>query len=146
MTTLYTAKASAKNGREGHVTTSDGIIDLDLTPPGGSKSGANPELLFASGYAACFGSAVAHVARMKKLDVKDVTVESEVSLNKDDSGFSISAKLNVLLPGLDEAAAADLVKTAHTVCPYSKATQGNIDVELSANGKTIASTGSRRAA
>lgn len=139
MSILYTGKASAKNGREGHVTTSEGIIDLDLTPPGGNKPGANPELLFASGYAACFGSAVAHVAKMKKLEVADVTVESEVSLHKDDSGFSISAKLNVLLPGLDDAAAADLVKTAHTVCPYSKATRGNIDVELNANGQQVES-------
>jgi Ohr subfamily peroxiredoxin len=145
MTTLYTAKASAKNGREGHVKTSEGIIDLDLTTPGGNKPGANPELLFASGYAACFGSAVAAVAKMKKLEVADVTVESEVSLHKDDSGFSISAKLNVLVPSLDDAAAADLVKTAHTVCPYSKATQGNIDVSLSANGKAVESSQKRAA-
>ncbi|MEJ0062465.1 MAG: Ohr family peroxiredoxin [Alphaproteobacteria bacterium] len=137
MTVLYVAQATAVGGREGHAETSDKKIAVDLSTPGGNKSGTNPEQLFACGYAACFGSAVQFVAGQKKIDAGVITVASEVSLHKDDKGFSISAVLNVLLPALDPAAAADLVRAAHEVCPYSKATRGNIEVTLKANGAAV---------
>lgn len=134
MKTLYTAQATTIGGREGQATLADKSIDLKLATPGSGKAGANPEQLFALGYSACFGSAVQHVAKMEKLDTGDVSVEADVSLNQGDDGFGISVVLNVNLPNLDQAAAQKLVETAHTVCPYSKATRGNIDVQLKANG------------
>jgi osmotically inducible protein OsmC len=137
MTILYTAQATVVGGREGHAETSDKKIVVDLSPPGSNKPGTNPEQLFACGYAGCFGGAVAFVAGQKKINAGTITVASEVSLHKDDSGFSISAVLDVLLPQLDPAQAADLVREAHQVCPYSKATRGNISVTLKANGVAI---------
>jgi Ohr subfamily peroxiredoxin len=137
MAVLYTAQAEVVGGREGHAETSDKKIVIDLAPPGSNKPGTNPEQLFACGYAACFGSAVAFVAGQKKITTGPIAIASEVSLHKDDSGFSISAILDVKLPGMDVAAAADLVRTAHTVCPYSKATKGNINVTLKANGTAV---------
>jgi osmotically inducible protein OsmC len=137
MTILYTAQATVVGGREGHAETSDKKIVVDLSPPGSNKPGTNPEQLFACGYAGCFGGAVAFVASQKKINAGTVTVASEVSLHKDDSGFSISAVLDVLLPQMDQAQAADLVREAHQVCPYSKATRGNISVTLKANGVAV---------
>jgi Ohr subfamily peroxiredoxin len=137
MPVLYTAQAKAVGGREGHAETSDKKISVDLSTPGGNKPGTNPEQLFACGYAACFGSAVQFVAGQKKINVGTITVESEVSLSRDDTGFSIAATLNVVLPGLEPAQAAELVRAAHGVCPYSKATRGNISVTLKANGAAV---------
>ena len=133
MKTLYTAHATTKGGREGQATLDDKSIDLKLATPGGGKAGANPEQLFALGYSACFGSAIQHVAKMEKIETGDVSVSADVSLNQGDDGFGISVVLNVNLPKLDQAAAQKLVEKAHTVCPYSKATRGNIDVQLKAN-------------
>jgi lipoyl-dependent peroxiredoxin len=137
MTVLYTAQATAVGGREGHAETSDKKVVVDFSPPGSNKPGTNPEQLFACGYAACFGGAVSFVAGQKKIDTGTVTVASEVSLHKDDSGFSISAVLDIQLPKLDQAQAADLVRAAHQVCPYSKATRNNISVTLKANGTAV---------
>lgn len=137
MTVLYTAHAKSRAGREGHVETDDKKLSFDLSPPGGNGAGTNPEQLFACGYAACFGSAVNSVARSEKLDTGEISVESSVNLNKDDSGYSISVELSVNLPNLDQAAAQQLVEKAHQVCPYSKATRGNVEVKLKANGQAI---------
>jgi Ohr subfamily peroxiredoxin len=137
---LYTAKASVTGGRNGHAETSDGNLKLDLATPGApnTKPGTtNPEQLFACGYAACFGSALEYVAKQKKVSAQDATVNSEVTLNQGDDGFSISVALNVTVPGLSQPDAAALVQAAHQVCPYSKATRGNISVTLLANGSEL---------
>ena len=137
MKTLYTAHATTIAGRDGHTQTDDKRISLPLSRPGAAGNGTNPEQLFACGYSACFGSAVAFVAGQKKIDTGEISVQAHIDLNQGDDGFSISAILEVTLPNLDTATAIDLVKTAHTVCPYSKATHGNINVTLHANGAAV---------
>ena len=140
MASLYTAVATATgNGRDGHTRSSDGLIDLDLaTPkelggPGGEKS--NPEQLFAAGYAACFHSAVKLVARKDKLDVEGSVVTASVGIGPDGAGgVGLEVALHVEAPNLDQAAAQTLVEAAHQVCPYSKATRGNIQVTLDVAG------------
>ena len=136
MKTLYTAQVTSAGGREGKVSSDDGILALQLTRPGG-KAGTNPEQLFAAGYSACFASAVAHIAKQQKLPIVDPKVEADVSLNEDDNGFFLGVTLNVSLSGLDSAAAGQLVKAAHQLCPYSKATRGNIKVTLKVNDQTL---------
>jgi len=136
--TLYTAHATAIGGREGHAETDDKKVSVDFAAPGSGKPGTNPEQLFACGYGACFGSALAHVARLQKLDIGTPQVKADVSLNQGDDGFSLSVVLNISLPGLDKATAEKLVATAHTVCPYSRATRGNIDVQLKVNDQLLA--------
>ncbi|MGW2602270.1 MULTISPECIES: organic hydroperoxide resistance protein [Streptomyces] len=133
MDALYTAVATA-NGREGRAVSSDGQLDLALAMPpalGGNGQGTNPEQLFAAGYAACFASALGLVGREAKVDTKDVSVAAEVSIGKDDTGFGLSVVLRVELPDtLAGETGTRLVEQAHQVCPYSKATRGNISVEL----------------
>ncbi|QDE40337.1 organic hydroperoxide resistance protein [Luteibacter pinisoli] len=140
---LYTAHAEVAGGREGHGETSDGQVKVDLRLPkemGGNGGGTNPEQLFAIGYAACFEGAVRFVAGQKKVKVDGASVKSSVGIGpREGSGFAINAKLEVSLPGVDDATAHDIVKTAHEqVCPYSHATRGNIDVEITVNGKAVA--------
>lgn len=138
MKTLYTAHATVKGARNGHAETSDGALKLELATPGApnAKPGTtNPEQLFACGYAACFGGAVEFVAKQQKLDASGAKVHSDVSLNQDDKGFFISVTLSVEIPNLDQKQAEQLVAAAHQVCPYSKATRGNIEVTLKASGK-----------
>ena len=132
---LYTAEAvSTGDGRNGHVASSDGRIDLDLAMPpalGGSGEGANPEQLFASGYAACFHSALRIVARRAKADVRDSTVTARVGIGPDgDETLGLAVTLLVNLPNVDPGAAKELAQAAHQVCPYSRATRGNIPVDL----------------
>ncbi|GAA2143259.1 organic hydroperoxide resistance protein [Kitasatospora kazusensis] len=133
MDALYTAVATA-NGREGRAVSSDGQVDLPLAMPpalGGNGQGTNPEQLFAAGYAACFASALGLVGRQAKVDTGDISVTAEVSIGKDDTGFGLSVVLRVELPdSLAGETGHLLVKQAHEVCPYSKATRGNISVEL----------------
>ncbi|QPC45723.1 organic hydroperoxide resistance protein [Mangrovibacillus cuniculi] len=132
---LYTAKAKAEGGRNGKVVSSDNVIDLSLSMPkslgGAEKEGAtNPEQLFAAGYAACFDSALQLVAGQAKKKITS-TVTAHVSIGKDtDGGFGLAVKLEVSVDGVDQAEAKELVEKAHGVCPYSKATRGNIEVEL----------------
>ncbi|WP_380281994.1 organic hydroperoxide resistance protein [Kitasatospora purpeofusca] len=133
MDALYTAVATA-NGREGRAVSSDGQLDLALAMPpglGGSGRGTNPEQLFAAGYSACFASALSLVGRQSKVDTGDISVTAEVSIGRDGEAFGLSVVLRVELP---EALAGEtgelLVKKAHEVCPYSRATRGNIPVEL----------------
>ncbi|MFD5101559.1 organic hydroperoxide resistance protein [Streptomyces albidochromogenes] len=133
MNALYTAVATA-NGREGRTVSSDGQIDLALAMPpalGGNGQGTNPEQLFAAGYAACFASAMGQVARQMKVDTKDVSVTAEVSIGKDDTGFGLAVVMRVELPDtLAGETGRRLVEATHAYCPYSKATKGNIEVEL----------------
>jgi Ohr subfamily peroxiredoxin len=140
---LYTAKAHVTGGRAaGHGATSDGALAVDLRLPpemGGPGGGTNPEELFAVGYAACFEGALGVVARRAKLDADDAAIDSEVSLSPDGhGGFLLSVGLDVTLPSVSDAAAAvELVRAAHQVCPYSNATRGNIEVTLTANGAPV---------
>ncbi|MBG6083834.1 organic hydroperoxide resistance protein [Zhihengliuella flava] len=135
MNELYTAEALATGaGRDGHVVTKDGQVEFDLAAPesmGGSGDGANPEQLFASGYAACFHGALQLVAKKDGVDVADSSIGSQVTLGKDDEGnLQLAVILEVVLPGVEKAKAQDLADKAHQVCPYSRATRGNIDVEI----------------
>ncbi|MGB9308070.1 MAG: organic hydroperoxide resistance protein [Mycobacterium sp.] len=135
---VYTTESTATGGgRDGHVKSSDGRIDLDTRPPkvmGGSGEGTNPEQLFSAGYAACFLGALRLVAGKAKVKLDDATnVTVEIGFGKDsEGGFGINGKVIGYLPGLDQSAADDLVHQAHQVCPYSKATRGNIDVDIAA--------------
>jgi Ohr subfamily peroxiredoxin len=132
---LYTAHATAIGGRDGSVRTDDGKVDLAVAlPPGlGGKGGAgtNPEQLFAAGYAACFGSALAFVAQKQRVNVGHVRIEADVTIGSVASGaFALAVTLTAHLPDLERAQAEALVAAAHEVCPYSNATRGNIEVEL----------------
>jgi lipoyl-dependent peroxiredoxin len=135
MEALYTAKATATGGRSGKVTSSDGVLDVGLAMPkslggSGAEGATNPEQLFAAGYAACFDSALNLVARQEKKKIES-KVAAEVSLGKDtDGGFKLGVVLTVAVSGVEFDEAKQLVDKAHGVCPYSKATSGNIDVEL----------------
>ena len=135
---VFTAESTATGGgRDGHVKSSDGRIDLDTRMPkeaGGNGEGTNPEQLFSAGYAACFLGALRLVARNNKIDLDDASgITARVGFGKDpEGGFAINVALIGYLPGLEQSAADDLMNQAHQVCPYSKATRGNIDVTLSA--------------
>jgi Ohr subfamily peroxiredoxin len=131
---LYTAKATATGGRAGHVVSEDGILDLDLRPPkemGGPGGATNPEELFAAGYAACFQSALGVVGRRQGVDTAESTVEAEVSIGTiPGGGYGLAVALRVVIPGADAVTVQSLAEAAHSVCPYSNATRGNIDVTL----------------
>ncbi|GGK97338.1 organic hydroperoxide resistance protein [Nocardia jinanensis] len=135
MRVLYTAEALATgDGRNGHTRTTDGRIDLELAIPkemGGSGGGANPEQLFAAGYAACFHSALRLVGSQAKANVNDSAVGAKVGIGSTEGGgFGLTVVLEVTLPHLSADEAQDLADKAHQVCPYSNATRGNIDVEV----------------
>src|SRR5688500_15839412 len=129
---LYTAEAQVTGGRNGRGRTSDGRLDLDLRMPkelGGDGEGANPEQLFAIGYAACFSTVLAMVGQRENLKADDARIDASVSLIPAGGGrFELGARLRISLPSVTAEQAADLVRTAHQVCPYSSATRGNIDV------------------
>jgi Ohr subfamily peroxiredoxin len=133
---LYTAEASAVGGRNGHVRSSDGIVDMDVRTPvemGGTGGATNPEQLFAAGYSACFQSALGVVGRRQKVDTSESTVTAQVTLGTIEGGaFNIAVALQVHIPDVDPARAQELIEAAHAVCPYSNATRGNIDVDLTA--------------
>jgi osmotically inducible protein OsmC len=133
---LYTAEATAVGGREGHVRSSDGLLEVDLKPPvemGGPGGATNPEELFAAGYAACFQSALSVVARRSKVDVDGSTVTAKVTIGPIAGGaFGLAVALDVHIPDVDEATTQTLIAGAHEVCPYSNATRGNIEVILTA--------------
>lgn len=132
--TLYTAVASAAGGRDGRVKSDDGQVDLAVVPPkalgGSGAAGTNPEQLFAAGYAACFGSALGHVARAKKITTGPVTITAKVSIGPVGQAFGLAVELVASLPELARDQAEALVHAAHQVCPYSNATRGNIVVNL----------------
>jgi Ohr subfamily peroxiredoxin len=132
---LYTAVATAENGRDGRVATDDGKLDVIVNPPielGGTGAGTNPEQLFAAGYSACFQSALSVVARRAKVDVSGSRVTAKVGLGKTESGgFGLTVELDIAIPDIPADTAATLVEQAHEVCPYSNATRGNVEVTLS---------------
>jgi len=129
---LYTAKAHTTGGREGGASrTADGRLDVKLSVPGTPGNGTNPEQLFAVGWSACFLSAVKLVASKMKVKLpSDVAIDPEVDLCTGDDGYFLRARLNVSLPGLERQVAQSILDGAHQTCPYSKATRGNIDVEI----------------
>jgi Ohr subfamily peroxiredoxin len=131
---LYTASATATGGRDGRVRSSDGTLDLSLTMPkelgGSGAAGANPEQLFAAGYSACFGSALAHVARAKKVTTGPVSITANVTIGPVGAAFGLAVELVASLPELPRDQAQALVDAAHQVCPYSNATRGNIVVDV----------------
>ena len=128
---LYTAHAHTTGGRDGQSKTDDGRLAVTLSSPGTSGTGTNPEQLFAAGYSACFIGAIKAVAGMKKITVPDGTSsDASVDLGKIPNGYGIAVRLDVSLPGMERAAAQELVDAAHQVCPYSNATRGNIDVTI----------------
>ena len=139
MSVLASETAGATAGREGRATSPDGKIDLALSPPGSKGAGTNPEQLFAAGYSACFGGAIGAAAGLAKVSLRpaDIKVTGTVNLNKDDGGYFLDVTLNAELNGIDQAQTEALVAKAHTICPYSKATRGNIQVKLLANGKPV---------
>jgi lipoyl-dependent peroxiredoxin len=131
---LYTASATATGGREGNVRSSDGTLDLTVATPrelgGSGGAGTNPEQLFAAGYSACFGSALMHVARMKKITTGPVHITASVSIGPVGQAFGLAVELVASLPELPRDQAEALVQAAHQVCPYSNATRGNIAVDV----------------
>ncbi|WP_163553084.1 organic hydroperoxide resistance protein [Candidatus Frankia alpina] len=134
-TTIYSATSTAWGGREGRVASSDNRVDLQLSIPkglgGDDGSGTNPEQLFATGYAACFHSALKAVARGKKADVTDSAVSVTIELLRDDEGaIGLGARIEAQIPGLERATAQELLEAAHAMCPYSRATKGNIPSEV----------------
>jgi Ohr subfamily peroxiredoxin len=133
---LYTAEATAWGGREGRVRSSDGVVDMELRIPKemGGPGGryANPEELFAAGYAACFHSALKLIAAQAKVDVSESEVTAKVGIGPDPKGgFGLKVDLEAKIPNLERPVAKDLMSKAHQVCPYSNATRGNIEVNLS---------------
>lgn len=132
---LYRAQASVTGGREGHATSSDGVLDVTLTTPkelgGNGARGTNPEQLFAAGYSACFLGAMKHVAGKENIRLpNDVAITGLVGIGPLPTGFGIEVELKIAIPGMDRAQAKALVDKAHIVCPYSNATRGNINVTL----------------
>ncbi|GAA3174544.1 MULTISPECIES: organic hydroperoxide resistance protein [Streptomyces] len=131
---VYTAVATAENGRDGRVSSDDGKLDVVVNPPkeqGGSGAGTNPEQLFAAGYSACFQGALSVVARREKADVSGSRVTAHVGIGKTPAGgFGLKVEISASIPHVDAATAKDLIEKAHQVCPYSNATRGNIEVTL----------------
>jgi osmotically inducible protein OsmC len=128
---VYTAKVHVTGGRDGAAKSSDGRLEINLSSPGTSGQGTNPEQLFAAGWAACFIGAMKHNASTLKIKLPaESSVDAEVDLASSDEGYGLQARLQVNLPGLSEDDAHKVVEAAHQTCPYSKATKGNIGVEI----------------
>ena len=128
---LYTGKTRTTGGRDGASRSSDGRLDVKLSSPGSAGSGTNPEQLFAAGWSACFEGAMGLAARKMKVAMPaDTAIDAEVDLVLVDGAYSLQARLNVSLPGLERDVAQALTEAAHQTCPYSKATRGNIDVVI----------------
>ena len=126
---VYTAKTHTTGGRENGLSrSSDGRLDVKLSLPGSARIGTNPEQLLAAGWSACFESAIGLAARERKIAIPDLIIDAEVDLHLVDGGYFLSARLNVSLPGIEREVAQTLVDEAEHLCPYSKATRGNIDV------------------
>ena len=131
----YVTKATTSGGRNGRAVLDGGALALAMALPkdlGGAGDGHNPEQLFALGWSACFGQAILVLAKKHGLDGQAAKVTCEVTLNINDGAFSLAAELKVALPGADKAKLQALIEDAHTICPYSKATKGNVPVKLTA--------------
>jgi Ohr subfamily peroxiredoxin len=130
-TVLYTGRTHTTGGRDGAARSEDARLDIKFSPPGSQGAGTNPEQLFAAGWSACFIGAMGIAARSLKIALPaDTAVDAEVDLGTGEGGYFLQARLNVSLPGLDRETARALTDAAHQTCPYSKATRGNIDVEI----------------
>jgi len=128
---LYTAKAHTTGGRDGASRSDDGKLDVTLSSPSTSGTGTNPEQLFAAGYSACFIGAMKAVAGKMQLTLpQDLAVDAEVDLGPIPNAYGIAVRMKVSLPGMEQGAAQKLIDAAHQVCPYSNATRGNIDVNI----------------
>ena len=130
---LYTAEVTATGGRNGEVKSSDGIIDLIVKKPtamGGEGNATNPEQLFAAAWSSCFLGAVAAVGEKDHVDMKDATVTLRASFNEENNAFFISAEIDLHIPTLSASESQKLAEKAHRVCPYSKATKGNIETKI----------------
>jgi osmotically inducible protein OsmC len=128
---LYTGKTHTTGGRDGQAQSSDGRLDIKLSPPGSAGKGTNPEQLFAAGWSACFIGAMGRAAATQKVTLPaGLAVDAEVDLGTAGDAFFLQARLNVSLPGLDSTTARAIVDAAHQLCPYSKLTRGNISVEI----------------
>lgn len=128
---LYTGKVHITGGRDGAAKSEDGRLDVNLSTPGGPGKGTNPEQLFAAGWSACFIGALKHNSSRLGISLPTATaIDAQVDLATGDDGFSLQARLYVNLPGLEFEQAKSLVEAAHQTCPYSKATRGNINVEI----------------
>ncbi len=130
--TLYTARTHTTGGREGQSRSDDGNLEVKLATPGTGAAGTNPEQLFASGWSACFEAAIAEVARRRRVTLPEgAIIDAEVDLRTGEGGYSIAARLNVSIPGVDRQVAEELLDAADKTCPYSKATRGNIEAVIS---------------
>lgn len=133
---IYTAVATSQGGRHGHVTSDDGILDIDLVRPvemggpEGPPTGTNPEQLFAAGYSACFHASLVYAAGLRGLELEDSRVTAHIGIGRVEGGLGLTAALHVELPGIVRSTAEALVAKAHELCPYSRATRGNMDVEI----------------
>ena len=128
---LYTGRTHTTGGREGFARSDDAALDVKLSPPGSGKPGTNPEQLFAAGWSACFIGAMTRAAGKRQLRLPaDTAVDAEVDLGTTEGEFFLQARLNISLPGIERHVARSLLEEAHQTCPYSKATRGNINVEL----------------
>lgn len=133
METLYTATVSNIGGREGDVKSLDGVLELDIKRPvemHGEGGAANPEMLFAAAYSACYNGALMAVAERRKIILAEHAVEVSISLNKDGNNMFLSGKITVKAPYMDHDQLLQLAETAHAVCPYSKAVKGNMDMKI----------------
>ena len=131
---LYTAKTHTVGGREGHSRSSDNRLDIKLSAPNSKLNGTNPEQLFAAAWSACFTGAIGRAAKERGIELAgDVSVDAEVDLaSSAEDGFFLQGRLNANLPGLELAVAQSIVDRAHQLCPYSKATRGNIHAVVTA--------------
>lgn len=136
MKTLYTTSVTAKGGRNGHVKSENGVLDIEVRMPkalgGANEDFANPEMLFAAGYSACFDSALNRVISLTKTTTGETTVTAQVSIGQiENGGFGLAVELDVNIPGVSIEEAQSLTDQAHQICPYSNATRNNIEVKLS---------------
>jgi Ohr subfamily peroxiredoxin len=128
---LYTARTRTTGGREGQSRSDDGRLDVRLATPGSAGAGTNPEQLFAAGWSACFEGAMGIAARKRRVALPPETaIDAEVDLVMGNAGYSLAARMNISLPGVDRSTAREIVAEAETTCPYSKAVAGNVPVEI----------------
>lgn len=128
---VYTGKTHTTGGRAGHSQSDDGRLVIDLSPPGSNGPGTNPEQLFGAGWSACFLGAIGKAAAAAKVALPaNAAVDAEIDLGLGGDAYFLAARLKVSLPGIDRAVGESLIKTAHQICPYSKASRGNIDVDI----------------
>lgn len=140
MNTLYTISATAAGGRNGHVKSENGILDLEVRMPkalgGANDDFTNPEMLFAAGYSACFDSALNRVIKLSKIKTGETTVTAKVGIGQiENGGFGLEVALHANIPGVSVEEAQELIEKAHQVCPYSNATRGNIEVTLTVSNQ-----------